>query len=133
VDSTGDLLTLVCLRDPANTPTAPAAGATSPTPSSAARSAPSATTTNTAATSAVGVASLSPAKRLRLDTLFNIRRGHHVPLVSLTERKDDGAQLNVPSAPVPVSLGPEDWRTWLGGLVGLSNVTGDQVDALCMW
>jgi len=73
--------------------------------------------------------SLSPVKCLRLDSLFNIRRGHHVPLVSLTERKD-GAQHTAPPAPAPVSLGPADWRSWLGGLVGSKAVTGDQIDAL---
>jgi len=73
---------------------------------------------------------LSPVKCLRLDSLFNIRRGHHVPLVSLTERKD-GAQPTAPAAPAPVSLGPADWRSWLGGLVGSKAVTGDQIDALC--
>jgi hypothetical protein len=70
---------------------------------------------------------------LRLDTLFNIRRGYHIPLVSLTERKDDTQQHDVPPAPAPVSLGPADWKSWLGGLVGSASVTGDQIDALCTW
>jgi syntaxin-binding protein 5 len=74
--------------------------------------------------------SSSPLKCLRLDSLFNIRRGYHVPLVSLTERKD-GTQCTAPPAPAPVSLGPADWRSWLGGLVGSKVVTGDQIDALC--
>jgi len=46
------------------------------------------------------------------------------------ERKD-GSQHNAPPAPVPVSLGPADWRSWLGGLVGSGSVTGDEIDALC--
>ena len=46
------------------------------------------------------------------------------------ERKD-GAQRTAPPAPAPVSLGPADWRSWLGGLVGSKAVTGDQIDALC--
>ena len=53
-----------------------------------------------------------------------------MPLVSLTERKD-GVQRTAPPAPVPVSLGPADWRSWLGALVGSKAVTGDQIDALC--
>jgi len=37
-----------------------------------------------------------------------------------------------PPVPAPVSLGPADWRSWLGGLVGSNSkvVTGDQIDAL---
>ena len=133
VDSTGDLLTLVPLRDPANITAAPAARAASPTPSStstAAHSVLSATTTSTAATSTTNLVSPSPAKRLRLDSVFDTRRGYHIPLVSLTERKD-GLQHNAPPAPMPVSLGPADWRSWLGGLVGSRSVTGDEIDALC--
>jgi hypothetical protein len=133
VDPTGDLLTLVPLRDPANITAAPAARAASPTPSStstAVHSVLSTTTTSTAATSTTGVASSSPAKCLRFDSLFNMRRGYHIPLVSLTERKD-GSQHNAPPAPSPVSLGPADWRSWLGGLVGSASVTGDEIDALC--
>jgi hypothetical protein len=135
VDSTGDFLTLVPLHDPAYTSAAPPARAASPTPSSsstAARSVFSITTTNTAATSTTGVASQSPAKRLCLDSLFNTRRGYHVPLVSLAERID-GTKRSTPPAPVPVSLGPSDWRSWLGGLVSSGSVTGDQIDALCMY
>lgn len=136
MDSTGDLLTLVPLCDPAYTTTTPTARAASPTPSTstATHSVLSATMTNTNATATAGIASPSPARRLHLDSLFNTRRGYHVPLVSLTERKD-GAQHNAPPAPTPVNLGPadSDWRSWLGGLVGSSNVTGDQIDALCMW
>ncbi|KAF8506641.1 lethal giant larvae like, C-terminal-domain-containing protein [Russula emetica] len=103
VDFTGDFLTLVPLRDPANTSPAP---------------------------SAAVVGSPSSANCLRLDTLLNIRRGYHIPLVSLTERKDDTQQHDVPPAPTPVSLGPADWKSWLGGLVGSASVTGDQIDAL---
>jgi syntaxin-binding protein 5 len=54
-----------------------------------------------------------------------------VPLVSLTERKD-GTEHGTPPAPAPVSLGPADWRTWLGGLVGSGSITGDQMHALCV-
>ncbi|KAI0003744.1 lethal giant larvae like, C-terminal-domain-containing protein [Russula compacta] len=104
-----------------------------PTTSSitATRSVHSATTTSASTTATAGNASPSPARRLHLDSLFNTRRGYHVPLVSLTERKD-GAQHNAPPAPTPVNLGPadSDWRSWLGGLVGSGNVTGDQIDAL---
>ena len=80
----------------------------------------------------MGVASQSPAKSLRLDSLFNIRRGYHIPLVSLTERKD-GTERSAPPAPAPVSLGPADWRTLLSGLVGSGSVTGDQIDVLRMY
>jgi hypothetical protein len=134
MDSTGDLLTLVPLHDSAYTSAVPLAPA-SPTPSSTstvARSVISVTTTDTAATSTTSVAVQSPAKRLRLDSFFNTRRGYHVPLVSLVERKDN-TERTTPPAPAPVSLGPADWRTWLGGLVGSGNVTGDQIDALCMY
>ncbi|KAI9462922.1 lethal giant larvae like, C-terminal-domain-containing protein [Russula earlei] len=129
VDSSGDLLTLIPLHDPVKTSSVPAAHTTSPTPASTSTATRSVSATNTTATFTVGIAPPSPAKRLRLDTLFNIRRGYHVPLVSLTERKD-GAQHNVPPAPAPVSLGPDDWRSWFGGLVGSTSVTGDQIDAL---
>jgi len=125
VDFTGDLLTLVPLLDTANTTTSPAARAASPTPSSASTTARSVLS----ATSTVGVASLSPARCLRLDSLFNTRRGYHIPLVSLTERKD-GSQHTAPLAPAPVSLGPADWRSWLGGLVGSGSVTGDEIDTI---
>jgi len=126
VDSTGDFLTVVPLRDSATTSPTPAARAASPTssPTKAATSPVLSTKSTTTVTSP------SPAKCLRLDTLFNIRRGYHIPLVSLTERKDDAQQHNVPTAPAPVSLGPEDWKSWIGGLVGSASVTGDQIDAL---
>jgi len=122
VDPTGDFLTLVPLHDPANISPPPSARATSPTPSS------TSAVLSTKSTAIVG--SPSPAKCLRLDTLFNIRRGYHIPIVSLTERKDDTQQHDVPPAPAPVSLGPADWKSWLGGLVGSASVTGDQIDAL---
>ena len=128
VDTTGDFLTLVPLRDPATTPSTPTARAASPTPSSTS----AATSLVLSMRSTASVAAPSPAKCLRLDTLFNTRRGYHIPLVSLTERKDDTQQHDVPPAPVPVSLGPADWKSWLGGLVvGSASVTGDQIDALC--
>ena len=127
MDSTGDFLTLVPLLDTVNIPASPTPSSTGTT----ARSVLSATTTNTAVTSTAGVAS-SPARRLRLDSLFNTRRGYHVPLVSLTVRKD-GSQHTAPPAPAPVSLGPADWRSWLGGLVGSGSTTGDEIDILCMW
>ena len=129
MDSTGDFLTLVPLHDPANTSPAPSTRATSSTTSSI--NAATSSVLSTKSTAVVG--SPSPAKCLRLDTLFNIRRGYHIPLVSLTERKDDTQQHDVPPAPAPVSLGPADWKSWLGGLVGLASVTGDQIDALCTW
>lgn len=127
MDSTGDFLTLVPLLDAVNIPDSPTPSSTSTT----SRTVLSATTTNTAVTSTAGVAS-SPARRLRLDSLFNTRRGYHVPLVSLTVRKD-GSQHTAPPAPAPVSLGPADWRSWLGGLVGSGILTGDEIDVLCMW
>ena len=126
MDSTGDFLTLVPLHDPAKTSPAPSAGATSPTPSST-----SAATSLLSIKSTAVVESPPSAKCLRLDTLFNTRRGYHIPIVSLTERKDDTQQHDVPPAPAPVSLGPADWKSWLGGLVGSASVTGDQIDALC--
>ncbi|KAI0257073.1 hypothetical protein BJV78DRAFT_1277663 [Lactifluus subvellereus] len=129
VDSTGDLLTLIPLHDPSAVRPARAA---SPTPSSSSTAAPSifsVVTTNTAATSSTGVASQSPAKSLRLDSLFATRRGYHVPLVSLMECKDGTERSTLP-APAPVSLGPADWRSLLGGLVGPGSVTGDQIDVL---
>ena len=134
VDHTGDLLMLIPLHDTAHTPTVPPqARATSPAPSqisAAAVSVLSSKMTSTApSTTTADSIPPSPIKSLRLDTLFNIRRGHHVPLVSLTERKD-GTQRAAPPAPAPVSLGPADWRSWLGGLVGSKAVTGDQIDAL---
>ncbi|KAI0308267.1 lethal giant larvae like, C-terminal-domain-containing protein [Multifurca ochricompacta] len=86
----------------------PSVRAASPTPSNASTTARAIF----AATSAPGVVPLSPAKCLCLDSLFNIRRGYHIPLVSLTERKD-GTQRPAPPAPTPVSLGPADWRSWL--------------------
>jgi hypothetical protein len=128
VDSTGDFLTLVSLRDPANISPNPAARAASPTPSSTS----TATSPVFSVTSTASVASPSPTKCLRLDSLFNTRRGYHIPLVSLTERKH-GTLHDAPPAPTPVSLGPADWRSWLGGLVGLGSVTGGQIDALCTW
>jgi hypothetical protein len=128
VDSTGDFLTLVPLRNYANTSPTPTARAVSPTPSSTS----AAISTVFSVTSTTSVTSLSPAKGSRLDSLFNIRRGYHIPLVSLTERKD-GAEHDAPPAPTPVSLGPADWRSWLGGLVGSGSVTGDQIDAICRW
>ena len=133
MDSTGDFLTLVPLRDrdPANASPAPSSCATSPAPSSIS----AATSPILSVKSTAVVASPSSPKSLRLNTLFNIRRGYHVPLVSLTERKDDTQQHDVPPAPAPVSLGPAaDWMSWLGGLVGsATSVTGDQIDALCTW
>ncbi|KAF8274032.1 lethal giant larvae like, C-terminal-domain-containing protein [Lactarius quietus] len=134
VDHTGDLLTLVPLRDATHTPaTPPQARAASPAPSQTSASAVSILSSKTASTAPSTTTAnsipLSPIKCLRLDSLFNIRRGHHVPLVSLTERKD-GTQRSAPPAPAPVSLGPADWRSWLGGLVGSKAVTGDQIDAL---
>jgi hypothetical protein len=126
VDSTGDFLTLVPLSNPATTSPTPTARGVSPTPSSTSAS----KSTVLSATSTAVVAPQSPAKCLRLDSLFNTRRGYHIPLVSLTGRKD-GAQYDAPAAPAPVSLGPADWRSWLGGIVGTGCVTGDQIDALC--
>ena len=120
---------VIPLRDPANTSPAPSARATSPTPSSIS----AATSPVLSINSTAVVGSPAPAKCLRLDTLFNTRRGYHIPLVSLTERKDDTQQHDVPPAPAPVSLGPADWKSWLGGLVGSASVTGDQIDALCTW
>ncbi|KAH9081593.1 lethal giant larvae like, C-terminal-domain-containing protein [Lactarius deliciosus] len=129
VDHTGDFLTLVPLHDITHTP---ALRAASPTPSQTSAAAVSILSSKTASTAPSTTTAdpmpLSPVK-LRLDSLFNIRRGYHVPLVSLTERKD-GAQPAAPPAPAPVSLGPADWRSWLGGLVGSKVVTGDQIDAL---
>ena len=129
MDPTGDFLTLIPLRDPAVTSPSPSARATSPTPSST--SAAASSVLSMKSTPVVG--SPSPIKCLRLETLFNTRRGYHVPVVSLTERKDDTQQHDVPPAPAPVSLGPADWMSWLGGLVGSASVTGDQIDALCTW
>ncbi|KAH9044417.1 lethal giant larvae like, C-terminal-domain-containing protein [Lactarius pseudohatsudake] len=130
VDHTGDFLTLVPLHDIAHTP---ALRAASPTPSQTSAAAVSILSSKTASTAPSTTTAdsipLSPVECLRLDSLFNIRRGYHVPLVSLTERKNS-AQPTAPPAPAPVSLGPADWRSWLGGLVGSKVVTGDQIDAL---
>ncbi|KAH9178656.1 lethal giant larvae like, C-terminal-domain-containing protein [Lactarius sanguifluus] len=115
-----DIAHTPALRAASPTPSQTSAAAVSILSSKAASTAPSITTADSMP--------LSPVK-LRLDSLFNIRRGYHVPLVSLTERKD-GAQPTAPPAPAPVGLGPADWRSWLGGLVGSKVVTGDQIDAL---
>ena len=135
MDTTGDLLTLIPLHDTTHTPASPPhARAASPAPSQTSAATVSVLSSKTASTAPSTTAAdsipLSPVKCLRLDSLFNIRRGYHVPLVSLTERKD-GTQSTAPPAPAPVSLGPADWRSWLGGLVGSKAVTGDQIDALC--
>ncbi|THH21204.1 hypothetical protein EW146_g293 [Bondarzewia mesenterica] len=75
----------------------------------------------------------SPIRRIHLHTLFNVRRGYHTPLVSLTERAD-GTSKTVPAQPQPVSIGPAGLLSvagsWLGGLVGQGSMSGDQIDTL---
>lgn len=67
---------------------------------------------------------------LNINTMFNLRRAYHEPLVALIE----GARP-IPAQPQPVGLGPAgifSGLAWLGGLVGQETpTTGDQVDALC--
>ncbi|KAF8506639.1 hypothetical protein F5888DRAFT_1644055 [Russula emetica] len=94
---------------------ASSARATSPTPSSI-----SVATSPVLSKSTAVVGSPSSANCLCPDTLFNIRRGYHIPLVFLTERKDDSdtQEHDVPPAPAPVSLDPADWKSWLGGWTG---------------
>ncbi|KAI0275129.1 hypothetical protein BC834DRAFT_965566 [Gloeopeniophorella convolvens] len=123
LDRTGDLLTIVPLHTPAanaNTSTH-AARASSPTPSAGSTAARSVRSTATAPAPAPPA---SPARRLRLDTLFNVRRGYHTPLASLTARRDGGIP-QPPPAPAPVGLGPAGWRAWLGGL-GDAGRLGDE-------
>ncbi|KAI0319430.1 lethal giant larvae like, C-terminal-domain-containing protein [Amylostereum chailletii] len=76
----------------------------------------------------------APARRMVLDTFFNVRRGYYTPIVSLIERRD-GGNPSVAAQPYPVSMGPSGWLSgaagaWLGGLVGTGSMTGAQIDAL---
>lgn len=72
----------------------------------------------------------SPVIAMHINTLFNIRRAYHVPLVSLTEGYAAGKPI--PPQPQPVGLGPAGLFSGLAWLVGQAEaaMTGDQVDAL---
>ncbi|KAI0046614.1 hypothetical protein FA95DRAFT_1582978 [Auriscalpium vulgare] len=135
LDSTGDFVTVTPLR------TTPASlrppRAASPTPSSASRSSHSpsrASSISSAHLPSVSLPPPGPARLTRLDTLFNVRRGYHVPLVALSDRRDGQPLPPVPPQPLAISAGPAGWLSaagsWFGGMVGTGSVSGDQIDAM---
>jgi syntaxin-binding protein 5 len=68
-------------------------------------------------------------KEIILSSLFDIRRAYGLPDVDFVSTSRE-----VPSQPKPISAGPvgllSGTLSWLGGGGGM---TGDQVDALCMY
>ncbi|KAI0059493.1 hypothetical protein BV25DRAFT_1918512 [Artomyces pyxidatus] len=136
LDPSGDFLSLTPLHPPRQ----PSVRSLSPPPAAKRSLSPAPSLSSVASlVSRAAPAYERPARsivrNIHLDTLFNVRRGYHTPVVSLTERTS-GAGPSMPPQPQPVELGPAGWLStagsWLGGLgvAAMGSVSGDQIDAL---